>query len=77
MKLKRNMSKADIIIRLVIAAFIIVLYYNNAFRGIPGIILLVIAAVFILTSIFAFSPVYKIFRISSCASSNKDTKKKK
>jgi hypothetical protein len=65
--MKKNMSLADRIIRLVIAAILISLYVSNVVAGTLGVILLVIAGVFTLTSLISFCPLYTIFGISTCA----------
>ncbi|MBP6624076.1 MAG: DUF2892 domain-containing protein [Chitinophagaceae bacterium] len=65
--MKANMSSADRIIRLVIAAIIATLYFTNVITGTLGIILLVLAAVFTLTSFISFCPLYTLFGISTCA----------
>jgi len=65
--MKKNMSSADRIIRLIISAIIVTLYFTNTVTGTLGIILLVLAGVFTLTSIISFCPLYAIFGISTCA----------
>jgi hypothetical protein len=60
------MGTADRIIRLLIAAIITTLYLTNSISGTVGIILLVLAGVFVLTSLVSFCPLYTIFGISSC-----------
>ncbi len=64
--MKANMSSADRIIRLVIAAIIATLYFTHVITGTLGIILLVLAAVFTLTSFISFCPLYTLFGISTC-----------
>ncbi len=63
--MKKNMGTIDIIIRLLIAAFVIVLYFLHVISGTLAIILLVIAGIFILTSLFSFCPLYLPFGIST------------
>ena len=65
--MKKNMSSADRIIRLIISAIMVTLYFSNTVGGTVGIILLVLASVFTLTSIISFCPLYAIFGISTCA----------
>ena len=64
-QMKKNMSTADRIIRLVISAIMIALYFTGVVTGTIGIIMLALAGVFILTSIFSFCPIYAIFGMSS------------
>ena len=63
--MKKNMGTIDIIVRLVIAAIVAVLYFTNVISGIPGIILLIIAGVLTLTSIFSICPLYLAFGFST------------
>ena len=63
--MKKNMGTIDIIVRLVIAAVVAVLYFTNVLSGIPGIILLIIAGVLTLTSIFSICPLYLALGLST------------
>jgi hypothetical protein len=63
--MKKNMGTIDIIVRLVIAALVVVLYFTHIISGISGIILLIIAGVFTLTSIFSICPLYLAFGINT------------
>jgi len=64
--MKKNMGTADRIIRIIIAAIIGVLYFTETISGTLGIVLLVLSAVFVLTSFVSFCPLYEPFGISSC-----------
>jgi fatty acid desaturase len=63
--MKRNMSNTDRIIRVVLAALFAYLYFSGIVGGTWGIVLLVLAGVFVLTSIIAFCPIYVPFKIST------------
>jgi len=63
--MKKNMGTIDIIIRLLIAALVIVLYFTHVISGTLAIILLIFAGIFILTSLFSFCPLYLPFGIST------------
>jgi hypothetical protein len=63
--MKKNVGTIDIIVRLVIAALLAVLYFTHVISGIPGIILLIIAGVLTLTSIFSICPLYLAFGINT------------
>lgn len=63
--MKRNMSDADRIIRLIVAALFAYLYFAGIVTGFLGITLLVVGAVFLLTSVFAFCPLYSLFNLST------------
>jgi len=56
--MKKNMGSADRIIRFVIAAVIAVLFFTNIITGTIGIILLIVAGIFFLTSLVSSCPAY-------------------
>jgi hypothetical protein len=63
--MKKNMGNLDRMIRLLVAAVIVVLYLVNVITGTLAIILLVLAAVFLVTSILSLCPLYLPFKIST------------
>lgn len=63
--MKRNMSNLDRIIRLIVAVIFIALYFGGIVTGTLGIILLVLAGIFIMTSIVSFCPLYAVFKLST------------
>lgn len=66
--MKKNMGTADKLIRVIIAAAIATLYLTEVISGTLGIVLLVLAGIFVLTSLISFCPLYAPFGISSCKS---------
>lgn len=64
--MKLNMSSADRIIRLLISVLFVALYFTGTVTGTLGIVLLVVAAIFTLTTLMGFCPIYRIFGISTC-----------
>ncbi|MEQ8517987.1 MAG: DUF2892 domain-containing protein [Cytophagales bacterium] len=64
--MKRNMGSADRIIRVIIAAIIATLYFANILTGTLGIVLLVLAGIFVMTSLISFCPLYAIFGLRTC-----------
>jgi hypothetical protein len=64
--MKKNMGKADRSIRILIALVIAVLFYMEIITGTLGIILLVAAGVFVLTSMISFCPLYTLLGINTC-----------
>ncbi|WP_297705447.1 DUF2892 domain-containing protein [uncultured Eudoraea sp.] len=68
--MKKNMGSTDRITRFILAAIFIVLYFTGTVTGIWGIVLLVLAGVFILTSFVSFCPLYAPFGISTCPNKN-------
>ncbi|MGK7395836.1 MAG: YgaP family membrane protein [Candidatus Cyclobacteriaceae bacterium M3_2C_046] len=63
--MKKNMGSADKIIRITIAAIIAVLFLTGIISGIIGIVLLILAGIFVLTSFISFCPLYAPFRFST------------
>ena len=64
--MKKNMGSMDKTIRSIIAAVVAGVYYGNIITGTLGIVLLVLAGVFVLTSLVSFCPLYTLFGISTC-----------
>jgi len=58
-----NMGSADRIVRLIVAAIMVALYFSGKVTGTLGIVLMVLAAVFAITSIVSFCPLYLPFGI--------------
>ena len=71
MIMKNNMGTADKAIRVIIAAVLVILYFTGTVSGTLGIIALVAAAVFLLTSLVSFCPLYTLFGMSTCPVSKK------
>lgn len=64
--MKKNMSSADSIIRLVISAILVTLFFTHVVSGTLGYVLLVVAGIFTLTSVIRFCPLYTLLGISTC-----------
>jgi Protein of unknown function (DUF2892) len=64
--MKKNMGSTDKIIRLLIAAVIALLYFTNVITGMLAIVLLVLAGIFVLTSLVSFCPIYTLFGMNTC-----------
>ena len=63
--MKKNISTADRIIRILMAAAIAILYFTHQISGIAAIILGALAIIFVATSFISFCPLYLIFGIST------------
>ncbi len=61
----KNMGTVDRIIRTVLAIVIIVLYVTGQITGTAAIVLGIIAAMFLLTSLIGFCPAYLPFGIKT------------
>lgn len=64
--MKKNMGATDRFLRLLIAAIFVGLYFSNTVTGTLGVVLLVFASVFTLTSLISFCPIYTLFGLSTC-----------
>ena len=60
------MGTTDRVIRVIIAVIVAILYYTGTISGTLGIVLLVLAAIFVLTSLISFCPLYAPFGINTC-----------
>lgn len=61
----KNMGGADRTIRILVAVVLAVLYFTGHLTGTLGIVLLVLAIVFVLTSFISWCPAYLPFGIST------------
>jgi len=66
--MKKNMGNADRIIRILLAVVMAVLYFTHTVTGTFGIVLLVLAGVFVLTSLVSFCPLYTLIGLNTCPS---------
>ncbi|MGV6846309.1 MAG: YgaP family membrane protein [Lutibacter sp.] len=64
--MKKNMGSADKAVRVLIAVVLAVLYWQGIISGTLGIVLLAVAAIFVLTSLVSFCPLYVPFGIKTC-----------
>jgi hypothetical protein len=63
--MKRNMSNTDRIVRVVVSALFAYLYFGGMVTGTLGIVLVALGAVFLLTAVVAFCPLYAPFKFST------------
>jgi len=64
--MKKNVGNIDKIIRLSVAAIILVLFLTDVITGTLGIILLFLAGIFTLTSLLGFCPLYVPIGATTC-----------
>ncbi len=69
--MKANMGSNDRIIRSVLALAMLALYLTGVVTGGLGIALVVVSAVFLLTSTVSFCPLYAPFGLSTCKTKQK------
>jgi len=70
--MKKNMGNTDRIVRLLIMATIVGLYAANLISGTLAIVLLVLAGIFLLTSLVGFCPLYAPFGLSTCSTKTRE-----
>ena len=70
--MKKNMGSTDKAIRLVLAVIMIALYATGTVTGTTGIVVLILAGVFILTSLVSFCPIYPLLGINTCSTKAKN-----
>lgn len=63
--MKPNMGTIDKIIRFALAALAVILYFTNVVTGTLGIVVLVIAATLVLTSLISFCPLYPLIGMNT------------
>ena len=64
--MKKNMGSTDKILRSLAAIIALVLYLTGTISGTIGVILVVVAVIFVLTSLVGFCPLYAPLGISTC-----------
>jgi hypothetical protein len=64
--MKKNMGKFDRIARVIAALIFAYLFFTDAVSGFLGNTILVLGAVFLLTSLVSFCPLYSPFWINTC-----------
>jgi len=64
--MKKNMGNLDRTVRLIVAAVVIVLFLFHVISGTLGVVLLIVAVIFALTSFISFCPLYVPFGINTC-----------
>lgn len=64
--MKTNVGTADRMIRLVLAVIFAVLYFTETITGTLGYVLLALGAVFAITSMVGFCPLYAIVGLNTC-----------
>ncbi len=64
--MKKNMGTTDRIVRTILAIVMAALYFTGTVTGTLGIVMLILALVFIATSIMGFCPLYLPLGLSTC-----------
>ena len=61
------MGSADRVIRIILAAIFAILYFTGTVPGTLGLVLVIVGAVFLLTSLVSFCPLYAIVGLNTCS----------
>ncbi len=64
--MKKNMGTIDRVARVLIAIVIAILFFTKVITGTLGIVLLILAVIFVLTSLISFCPLYVPFGLNTC-----------
>ena len=63
--MKKNMGSVDKVIRVILALVFATLYLTDVITGTVGIVLVAFSAIFVLTSLISFCPLYLPFGLST------------
>lgn len=64
--MKKNMGGIDRIVRLSVALIIGLLFWQGVVVGALAYVLLAVAAIFVLTSVVSFCPLYTLVGLNTC-----------
>lgn len=65
--MKKNLGKADRIIRILLAVVLAYLYFGGLVTGTWGVVMVVLGVVFVFTGIVSFCPIYALLGLHSNA----------
>lgn len=65
------MGTTDRLLRSIVAALLLALYFSGTVTGTVGIVLVVLAVVFLLTSLVSFCPLYTLVGLNTCPAPKK------
>jgi hypothetical protein len=63
--MKKNVGTVDKVIRIMVAVVVVALYFTNVISGTLAYVLLALSAIFVLTSILNFCPIYYLLSLST------------
>ena len=64
--MKKNIGNADRILRLLLAALAVFLYFTNVVSGTLGIVILVVGGILLLSSLAGTCPLYSLVGLNTC-----------
>jgi len=63
--MKKNVGTVDKVLRILIAVAVIVLYFTHVISGVLAIILLIVAAILVVTSLVSVCPIWLALGLST------------
>jgi hypothetical protein len=63
--MKKNVGTIDKAIRLVVAVLVVVLYFTHVITGVLAVVLLALAAIFVVTSLISLCPIWLALGVST------------
>jgi hypothetical protein len=63
--MKKNMGTTDRVVRTFVAILLLILLFSGEITGTVGVILAIVAIVFLITSLVSFCPLYVPMKIST------------
>jgi len=63
--MKKNVGTVDKVIRIVVTAIILVLWFTHVVTGTLAVILLILAGILVVTSLIGTCPLYMLFGLST------------
>ena len=64
--MRKNMGNIDRMIRVIVATVVAVLFFSNIISGIWATVAMVLAGIFLATSLVSFCPLYALVGIRTC-----------
>jgi hypothetical protein len=63
--MKRNVGTIDKAIRILVAVVVVVLYFTHVITGVLAVVLLALAAIFVVTSLLSLCPIWLALGVST------------
>jgi hypothetical protein len=63
--MKKNVGTIDKVIRILVAVVVVVLFLTHVISGVLAIVLLALSAVFVVTSLLSFCPIWMALGLST------------
>lgn len=70
--MKKNVGNVDMVVRLVLAAFLILSYFLFNLKDLTGLIAILVAILLVVTAFTRVCPLYYVFRTDTLKKENKE-----